>query len=307
MSTSSSSEELNHVHAAVGGVQPGEILLGTHRGMSVSEDAGLTWRPVPGASAGGVATLVRVVAGGYLAAVLQGMDDNSPASILYSVDGRRWLPSTGLEPNSSISNLVPGTGTVAWASVSGKGVYRSSDSGHSWSMAMPTNMLMTALYDTGEILVFADQKGVYVTSDTRPTLPTAPAVAQAINTVARWSSCAACLVVTPTTGGVTVSRDDGRTWQPVQVTPSGLAFDNVVSFPSSGVTLFGMVATPSDPHEGLWRSTDGGRSWAQVLKQPNVDNMFAEGSPLSLVAFQWGIKVWRSVDGGATWTQYSSL
>jgi photosystem II stability/assembly factor-like uncharacterized protein len=72
-----------------------------------------------------------------------------------------------------------------------------------------------------------------------------------------------------------------------------------------------MVASPIDAAKGLWRSTDSGHSWREVLAQPQVDFMYevpATGSaPAALLAFEWGIVEWRSADGGATWSKLATL
>jgi hypothetical protein len=146
-----------------------------------------------------------------------------------------------------------------------------------------------------------------VTSDLKPVEPPAPSFDLGVNTVGRWYACPTCLVATLKKNGVAVSRDAGRTWKSIDPSPA-LTIDVTMSFPATGQTLFGMVATPNNPNIGIYTSDNGGAIWHQVLQQPNVDNMFAVTAPTPfMLAFQWGITVWRSTDRGITWDRYSSV
>ena len=168
------------------------------------------------------------------------------------------------------------------------------------SRRSPTTALITTVYDTGTSLLFSTPDGLDVTSDAQPNLPATPTVPLSMNTISQWSACPTCLVATLGNGGVATSRDGGETWQKL---PTTFSFDNVVSFTTTGSTLFGMVAAESDHNRGVWRSADGGGTWSRVLDQPLVD--FAFGLPDGqLLAFQWGVHVWRSTDGGANWAKY---
>ncbi len=333
MPPGSGSQVTNHVHGAVPGATPAQILLGTHFGLRVSDDAGATWHSVPGLGGDMVAAIVRV-AGGYVAAfqpmgsaassgmgasmASPGMAGSSmgsagssgsamgPAYVMYSPDGTKWTRSVGLPAGAAVGNLVGAdSGPVAWASLSGHGIYRTADGGRTWTNALATTGLITTLYQTGTTLIFATPDGVDITSTEHPSVPASRALSQGINDMSSWSACPTCLVATLASGGVASSRDGGQTWQTL---PSGPSFDNVVSFPSTGATLFGMVASPTESNQGVWRSTDGGHTWSEMLKQPQVDYMFATPQRSgSLLAFQWGINVWKSADAGATWTRLASV
>jgi hypothetical protein len=306
----------NHVHGAVIGPGPRDILLGTHFGLRLSHDAGATWVDVAGTGGGMVAAIVKVpttYSAAVMPAAMNGMSGasmsmSSPAHMMYSINGLQWTMARGL-PAASISNLASApTGTVDWASVTGRGIYRSSDGGRTWTLVVPTTTLITALLDTGPSLVVGTPDGLGVTPSATPALPATLTLKGAINTVSRWWSCPTCLVATLGGGGVALSRDNGGTWQQV---PARETFDSVASFASSGPVLFGMVASPIDPGKGVWRSTDSGKTWTEVLKQPQVDFMFdvpdTTTGGASLLAFQWGITEWRSTDGGATWRRFATL
>ena len=226
---------------------------------------------------------------------------SGPADVKVSSDGRSWMPVQGLAPGATVTNLVASPdGKVAWASINGQGVYQSTDGAQTWKIALPTQALITTMYDTGTSLLFSTQDGLDITPDATPTVPATPTAALSLNTLAPWSACDTCLVATTGSGGVATSRDSGQTWQQLKVPYS---FDDILSFTPTKDALFGMVAATSDKNKGIWESTDGGASWTRVLDQPRIDYAFALPSG-DLLAFQWGVHVWRSTDGGRTWTKY---
>jgi hypothetical protein len=105
--------------------------------------------------------------------------------------------------------------------------------------------------------------------------------------------------------GFMVSRDGGATWQSLSL--QGQAdFHAVAVYPGDGDVIYGWNVIRGA--EGLYRSTDGGRSWEQ---QP-PGSLAAAGGVFSLAvhprdadhvlaATQNGL--WRSTDGGASWEQ----
>lgn len=308
MASTSSAPVVNHVHGAVVGATPTQILLGTHYGLRISDDSGMTWQPVGSVGNDMVAAIVKL-SGGYVGAFepmgAMGSASAAAAYVMHSTDGQHWARSTGLAAGS-ISNLVAAsTGEDAWASITNVGVFHSVDGGSTWTVALPTVKVLTAIEQVGTTLLLATQEGVETTSTTRPAMPAAPALAGAVNDLSPWSACPSCVVATLAGGDIATSRDAGQTWQTLK---TGHAFDSVVSSPGAAATFFGMVASPVAADQGLWRSPDGGRTWSAVLKQPNVDRMLGlTGVGAPLLAFQWGITVWRSTDIGVTWTKLATL
>lgn len=98
-----------------------------------------------------------------------------------------------------------------------------------------------------------------------------------------------------------VSSDDGSTWQTSFGRWSSVdsASPNDVAVPQPNT----VVAAASD---GIWRSTDAGQTWTQVL---------ALGTTLSVNSLAFrdanngiavGDAIWRTSDGGVTWTQVTA-
>ena len=113
-------------------------------------------------------------------------------------------------------------------------------------------------------------------------------------------------------GGVLLSTDAGVTWR--KVTGPGLS-QVIVEAPDDPSTLY----AGGIPF-GLFKSTDGGESWASATQASGPGDVLAlaidPSNPSTIYAVQDGSGgfsaddpnaplVWRSTDGGETWTQAS--
>ncbi len=124
--------------------------------------------------------------------------------------------------------------------------------------------------------------------------------------------------------GVYKSTDQGRTW-----THIGLAATRQISavriHPTNPEVVY--VAAQGDrwkgtPDRGIYRTTDGGKTWTSVLKGENANSGASDLSmdatnPRILYAAFWdhqrqpwvvrsggpGSGIWKSIDGGDTWTR----
>jgi hypothetical protein len=124
-----------------------------------------------------------------------------------------------------------------------------------------------------------------------------------------------------TGGGVYFSSDAGASWRFMGFRHAG-QIPRIVVDPANSKVVFvcalGNVWKPGGPR-GLYRSTNGGRSWQQVLSvnaQTGCDDVaFEPGNPEVLLASTWQVRrfpwklddggpgsgLWRSEDGGRTW------
>jgi len=133
--------------------------------------------------------------------------------------------------------------------------------------------------------------------------------------------------------GIYKSTDGGETWSHTGLEKSERIAKIAVS-PKSGDTVFAAVpgALWSDsPDRGLYKTTDGGKTWQQVLKGPNLstgctDIAIDPNNPDIMFAAMWDFRrkgweyrsggesptapsasgLFRSTDGGNTWTEITT-
>ncbi|MBI1804428.1 MAG: T9SS type A sorting domain-containing protein [Ignavibacteriae bacterium] len=104
-----------------------------------------------------------------------------------------------------------------------------------------------------------------------------------------------------TIGTLSVSRDRGLTWTALPTSPPLNQIRHIFVHPNDTLTIFAV-----DFFNGLWRTTNEGASWAQVLSSYGIDGEsmdFDHQHPDTMFAgnFSNG-NVFRSLDRGATWT-----
>jgi photosystem II stability/assembly factor-like uncharacterized protein len=323
---STSGVVLDHVHGAVSGATSADVILATHYGLVRSTNGGRSWTEDSGLGREMVGGLVKT---GYsFVASLQpmagpgmkmspgqasmpgmSMASKSTPNIGFSNDGTHWQSAIGIPAAATVSALVSGpTSSTVWASLLGLGIYESTDSGRHWQKVIPSSTPITALEVVGANLLITTSAGVFVTDADAPTMPALPQLNESVNDVVPDHFCDACVVAALATGGIALSGNDGVTWSQQS---SAHVFDEVASEAGAPQVLFGMVPAPGQSGHGLWRSTDGGHTWHNVLSRPLVDHLYevpASGTqPAYLLAFEWGITVFRSDNWGATWSKLSRV
>ena len=122
-------------------------------------------------------------------------------------------------------------------------------------------------------------------------------------------------------GGMWKSVDAGKTWTNIGL-KDGRHITNIIVHPDDANTLWvGVIGHLFGPNKerGVYKSTDGGKSWKQVLyvnEQTGISDLVMEpGNPSVLYAGSWriirtpyslesggdGSGLWKSTDGGETW------
>jgi photosystem II stability/assembly factor-like uncharacterized protein len=224
-------------------------------------------------------------------------------NIAYSTNGKTWSLPKGLPANVPVASLTAGAqpGT-AWASLLGRGVYETRDSGRSWVQALPATIPISDIDIVGASLLMSTPSGLFVTGTSGPSMPGLPQLQGAVNDLANIPGCSDCVVASLGQHAIAVSHTGGVTWKRFK-TPT--TFDEV--YATRGA-LFGLVPSSADAKHGIWRSTDGGRTWHRTLTATLIDHMYAaRGSSHSLLAFEWGIKVYGSTNDGKTWSIRSHI
>ncbi len=115
-----------------------------------------------------------------------------------------------------------------------------------------------------------------------------------------------------TGAGLFRTTDDGVTWRSLTLRPRGQRQPyilNLHAHPSNPLIVY---ATTEAPDGALWRTTDGGESWAQWnsgLPQTGgfLDSLvILGGSTASLMYARIGDGIFKSVNAGQTWTRQAS-
>ena len=215
--------------------------------------------------------------------------------------GMRWRQIGPFRGGRTVAAVgVPGRPPVFYIGVNNGGVWRSRDYGRTW----------TPIFDdqpTGSIGAIAiapsDPRTIYVGSGEglqRPDLSVGD--------------------------GIYKSTDGGTTWRHLGLT-NGLQIPGLVVDPRDPHRVFAAVlGSPYGPNveRGVYRSTDGGDTWQQVLaKDENtgaVDLAFDPANSQTVFAVLWAARqapweigsswtlsaangLYRSTDGGTTWRQ----
>jgi photosystem II stability/assembly factor-like uncharacterized protein len=201
----------------------------------------------------------------------------------------RWLGPTNLGGPTRALAIHPTDPNQLWAGSDGGGLWRSKDGGHSWSpvatgggagrissvVINPSNL--NILYAaTGPNFVGVGLEDVRWQADYLEALPGI---------------------------GLLKSTDGGSVWNPIPATrgPEFL-FINCLALSKDGRTL--LVGTPG----GIWRSTDGGKTVASVLRDVEIlDLKFHPTSSLKAVAGGRNGRAFQTEDGGVLWSSSVGL
>lgn len=98
--------------------------------------------------------------------------------------------------------------------------------------------------------------------------------------------------------GLLKSSDGGQTWTVLgAATFARLSIGKIIVNPSNGQNI--VVAS----NGGIFRTFDGGASWARVLSGTATDLVVASNAPTTLYASFYTFGVWKSTDGGSNWVR----
>jgi photosystem II stability/assembly factor-like uncharacterized protein len=205
-------------------------------------------------------------------------------------------------------------------SIYGLGIFRSADGGRTWSR---TSAVQEPFVDLSgyHAIVSNPVTGVLLAASTRGLLRSedegltwAAVVADGNWTDVNWRPRSAdSAFAVREYGGVHVSSDGGRTFQPVTagLPPSASmgGFARIApSASDSRIVYAGFSAADSSTLLGIYRSTDAGATWEVRATKPDLydrhgyfANSLAVDPENPDRLFAGGLFLWRSTNGGAAW------
>jgi photosystem II stability/assembly factor-like uncharacterized protein len=235
--------------------------------LFVSTDGGTTWSPLPSASPLGTPVVDLVTDARDPLTVFA---RTSALGLLRSRDGGLSWSAIGANLRQVAALTQDGRGRNAWYAATSSGLYRSANGGDSWRL--------TAFAGSIVVTVAVDPRD----TDTLFAVIQGPAVGDPLTL---WQS-----------------GDHGATWftTPLVVPGQGLVtigarlvFD--AARPGTLYALFPGVG-PAMP---VFRSTDGGESWAQLPAATGIGDLAAAPDGTLYGAADLGVA--RSTDGGESW------
>jgi photosystem II stability/assembly factor-like uncharacterized protein len=262
---------------AVAPSDPDAIVVATAGGLYRSGDAGRTWHPT-GPKRFNATSLVQagssIVAGGVVAppvglpVVRKGAArtaPDGPALLAASSDGGatwRALHPRGL-PDAAVQALAAGPAGdhALYALLTNGRLYRSSDGGGSFRLVSPQLGVppwALANPDGGRYLAGDMDTGAYISADGRSWQRTPFTDSRGTRMVMEYAVRPSdAQRVLMTSYGVEMSTDGGRTWH--VTLKSDVMFGPVAWAPAAPDIAYAVGFDRS-----LWRSGDGGKSWAKV-------------------------------------------
>ncbi len=132
--------------------------------------------------------------------------------------------------------------------------------------------------------------------------------------------------VSPGYGGMFKSYDGGKTWENIGL-PNASHTGNIIIHPKNpDIVLVAVIGNlfKDSPDRGVYKTTDGGKSWEKVLFANNragaADMVFEPGNARVIYATTWNVRrtpyslesggegsaLWKSTDLGETWKNIST-
>ncbi len=278
------------VHVLVAGGR--HVHAGTGLGVAHSDDGGRTWAPERRALANHrIFSLAPTPDGGLLAGSYDGVWVLRP-------DAPDWAPvDTGVRADDALRLCVEPTGVVRAATSAG--LLHSADRGATWSRTSLAGgpVYCVARLTSGRLLA-GTNAGLMASDDDGAQWCEADLAAERVYCI---TEVAPGRVLAGTLGGGLWAGDGaGGPWRAVTTVPHPLAFD--VARTAAGDVLVATGLVESGRKTGcIFRSPDGGQSWAAARCPPITVYRIVERRDGTLVAGAQRSQLLRSTDAGQSW------
>ncbi|HEY3180325.1 MAG TPA: hypothetical protein VGL25_15770 [Casimicrobiaceae bacterium] len=235
----------------------------------------------------------------------------------------RW---TAIGPDGAevVALLIdPLTPSTAFAGTSRSGVLKTTDSGATWATAnsgLPTaNVLALAIDPVNpSTLYVGTDVGAFKSADSgRNWAPVNNGLGDAMQvTVIAVDPVTPATLYAGTSGGVFKSTNGASSWISSNAGLSGLAPRVITIDPTSPATVYvGVDDTIGDFNYGVFKSTDGGTTWARIYRSlpyedggaPSASSLVIDSSSPSRLYMAIGAGLAKSLDGGASWSTVNAI
>jgi photosystem II stability/assembly factor-like uncharacterized protein len=106
--------------------------------------------------------------------------------------------------------------------------------------------------------------------------------------------------------GIFKSNDAGTSWQKLRWKMTEYQIPAIAVAPQDSQTLFAGVVGGKGRHGGVYKSVDGGMTWALKLADPGITHIaISAKNSGTLYAASFGTGLHRSLDGGETWEAFA--
>ncbi len=292
---------------------PGTILAGTKFSeIFKSANGGLTWQ-------------YKTLGGGDPTILLETFsfrfDPSSSSSVLAATTEGLLRSTDGGESWGQFGNVGdpfftlvtdPVTSTTLYAgSVSGSGLFKSTDSGAHWSTinkGLPSSQGVLPIVigfavdpsRPANLYAGTDGNGLYRSTDGGSNWSPASGAMRTNFVAAIAVGPSSALLAGTLYGGVYRSSDNAGTWTPSNAGLDIALVTSLLADPAAPGTVF------ASAYDGAYRSSDGGGTWQAVNNglpiAPVSVLVSGSGNPRALLAATLGSGVWKSTDGGGSWT-----
>ncbi|MGD0091091.1 MAG: hypothetical protein ABSE73_14330 [Planctomycetota bacterium] len=234
--------------------------------------------------------------------VTGGFDAKGPGGVCASTDGGlHWKVSSQGLPNAPCRSIVldpksPKESRTLYCAMYGHGVYKSSDGAKTWAkkangmdLARTNHVLFVKLHPDGTLFCAVSGSGKTWHDFTVP-------------------------------GSLYRSKDGGENWECISQ-PLKLHWTVDFDFDprNSEVLYWAAITLPAKPEGGVYKTADGGKTWARLLRDEDTAGKGGPGflhammvtvDPLRPETVYLGTHthgLWYSADAGQTWKQFEGL